>query len=303
MNNLYELIIVGAGPAGITGSIYAARKKMNFIVITKNIGGQTILSSNIENYTGYQFITGVELAQKFKEHIESFNILVRENETVNLLKKDKDIINIETDKGTYYTKTVVIASGRIPKRLNVKGEEEFKNRGVAYCATCDAPLFVGKDVAVIGGGNSALDAVLQLIKIAKKVYLIDIASHLRADPIMVEKVKNSEIVKIYNSTKVEEIYGSKFVEGIKISKDNKIENLPVEGIFIEIGSIPVSEFIKDVTKNETGEIIVNCKCETNIPGIFAAGDVTNVPSKQVIVACGEGAKAVLSAFEYLSKRR
>ncbi|MFN3966643.1 MAG: NAD(P)/FAD-dependent oxidoreductase [Endomicrobiia bacterium] len=303
MNNVYELIIIGAGPAGITASIYAARKKMNFVVITKDIGGQTILSSSIENYTGYQFITGVELVQKFKEHIESFNILVKENEPVISVKKEKDIIIIETTKEKYYTKTVVIASGRVPRKLNVKGEEEFKNRGVTYCATCDGPLFSGKDVAVIGGGNSALDAVLQLIKIAKKVYLIDIAKQLRADPIMVEKAKNSEIVKIYNSTKVLEIYGTNFVEGIKIIQNDKIENLSVEGIFIEIGSLPASDFIRDVAKNETGEIIVNCKCETNISGIFAAGDVTNVPSKQVIVACGEGAKAALSAFEYLSRRR
>ncbi len=301
MSDIYELIIIGAGPAGITASIYAARKKMNFIVITKDVGGQTVLSSGIENYTGYQFITGVELANKFREHIESFNILLKENETVTFVKKDADIIIVETDKGKYYAKSVVVASGRVPRKLNVKGEEEFKNRGITYCATCDAPFFAGKDVAVIGGGNSALDAVLQLIKIANKVYLIDIAPKLKADPIMVEKAKNSNIVEIYNNTKVEEIYGDKFVEGIKISRDNKIKELSIEGIFIEIGSIAASDFINDVLKNKDKEIIVNCKCETNIPGIFAAGDVTNVPSKQIIVACGEGAKAVLSAFEYLSK--
>ncbi len=301
MTDIYELIIIGAGPAGITASIYAARKKMNFIVITKDVGGQTVLSSGIENYTGYQFITGVELANKFREHIESFNILLKENETVTFVKKDADIISVETDKGKYYTKSVVVASGRVPRKLNVKGEEEFKNRGITYCATCDAPFFAGKDVAVIGGGNSALDAVLQLIKIANKVYLIDIAPKLKADPIMVEKAKNSNIVEIYNNTKVEEIYGDKFVEGIKISRDNKIKELSIEGIFIEIGSIAASDFINDVLKNKDKEIIVNCKCETNIPGIFAAGDVTNVASKQIIVACGEGAKAVLSAFEYLSK--
>ena len=301
MTDIYELIIIGAGPAGITASIYAARKKMNFIVITKDVGGQTVLSSGIENYTGYQFITGVELANKFREHIESFNILLKENETVTFVKKDADIIIVETDKGKYYTKSVVVASGRVPRKLNVKGEEEFKNRGITYCATCDAPFFAGKDVAVIGGGNSALDAVLQLIKIANKVYLIDIAPKLKADPIMVEKAKNSNIVEIYNNTKVEEIYGDKFVEGIKISRNNKIKELSIEGIFIEIGSIAASDFINDVLKNKDKEIIVNCKCETNIPGIFAAGDVTNVASKQIIVACGEGAKAVLSAFEYLSK--
>lgn len=302
MNNIYDLIIIGAGPAGITASIYAARKKMDFVVITKNIGGQTILSSGIENYPGYQFITGVELIEKFKQHMESFNIQVKENETVISVEKENELVKIETNKETYYSKTTIICSGRVARKLNVKGEQEFKNKGVVYCATCDAPFFLDKDVAVIGGGNSALDAVLQLIKIARKIYLIDIASNLKADPIMVQKAINSNIVEILNNTKVEEIYGSKFVEGIKILKDNKIKDLKVEGVFIEIGSIPSSDFVKDVFKNEDKEIIVNCKCETNIFGIFAAGDVTNVPSKQVIVACGEGAKAAISAFEYLSKK-
>jgi len=300
---LYDLIIIGAGPAGITATIYAARKKMDFPVISKDIGGQAALSSDIQNYTGYQFITGPELAQKFREHLEQFKIELKEGEKVTLVKKEGEIIEVKTDKGKYETKTVVIASGRVPRKLGVKGEDEFKNRGVTYCATCDAPLFADMDVAVIGGGNAALDAVLQLIKIAKKIYLLDIASSLRADPIMVEKAKQSEKVTIYNNTKVKEIYGTNFVQGIKIEREGKTENLPVEGVFVEIGSVPASEFIQEVQKNEIGEIMVNCKCETNISGIYAAGDVTNVPAKQIIVACGEGAKAVLSAFDYLSKKK
>jgi len=300
---LYDLIIIGAGPAGITATIYAARKKMDFPVISKDIGGQAALSSDIQNYTGYQFITGPELAQKFREHLEQFKIELKEGEKVTLVKKEGEIIEVKTDKGKYETKTVVIASGRVPRKLGVKGEDEFKNRGVTCCATCDAPLFADMDVAVIGGGNAALDAVLQLIKIAKKIYLLDIASSLRADPIMVEKAKQSEKVTIYNNTKVKEIYGTNFVQGIKIEREGKTENLPVEGVFVEIGSVPASEFIQEVQKNEIGEIMVNCKCETNISGIYAAGDVTNVPAKQIIVACGEGAKAVLSAFDYLSKKK
>lgn len=298
---MYDLIIVGAGPAGITAGIYAARKRMNFLIITKDIGGQARLSSDIENYIGYQFITGYELAQKFKEHLEKFEIDLKEDETVNLVERENNIIKINTDKGEYNSKTVIIATGRIPRKLNVKGEDEFKNRGVTYCATCDAPLFADLDVAVIGGGNSALDATLQLIKIARKIYLIDVAEKLRADPVMVEKAKESGKVTIYNKTYLKEICGDNFVKEIKIEKEGVIENLPVEGVFIEIGSQPVSDFVKDVEKNKYGEIIVNCKCETNIPGIFAAGDVTDVYAKQIIVACGEGAKATLAAFEYLNK--
>ncbi|HCJ67303.1 MAG TPA: thioredoxin-disulfide reductase [Elusimicrobia bacterium] len=300
---MYDLIIVGAGQAGITASIYAARKRMNFLVITKDLGGQTILSAKVENYTGYQFIPGTELVDKFREHLEQFKIELKEGERVTLVKKDKDILKIETEKGKYETKTAVVASGRIPRKLGVEGEDEFKNRGVTYCATCDAPLFADMEVAVIGGGKAALDAVLQLIKIARKVYLMDIAPQLRADPIMVEKTKKSEKVTIYNNTKVDKIYGDKFVRGMRISRQGKSEDLAVGGIFIEIGSLPATDFVPEVAKNEIGEIIVNCRCETNIPGLFAAGDVTNVPAKQIIVACGEGAKASLSAFEYLSKKK
>lgn len=298
---MYELLIVGAGPAGITASIYAARKKMNFLVLTKDIGGQATLSWDIENYTGYQFIKGPELVQKFKEHLEQFSVEVKEGEGAVLLETENGIIKVQTKKSEYTSKTVIIASGRIPRKLGIEGEDEFKNRGVTYCATCDGPLFADLDVAVVGGGNAGLDATLQLIKIARKVYLIEVASELRADPVMVDKAEKSGKVAIYTSTKVEKIHGDKFVKGIKISREGNVQDLQVGGIFIEIGSIPASDFMQNVEKNKAKEIIVNCKCETNIPGVFAAGDVTNVPAKQIIVACGEGAKATLSAFDYVSK--
>lgn len=299
--NLYDLIIIGAGPAGITASIYAARKQLDFLVITKDIGGQTILSSNIENYTGYQFISGAELIKRFKEHLGKFNIKKRENEAVTLVGKEENIIAVKTEKEIYRAKTVIVATGRKPKKLGVDGEEKYRNHGVSYCATCDGPLFMDMDVAVVGGGNSALDAVLQLIKIARKIYLIDISPHLQADPVLIEKAKGSEKVSFYNGSAVKEIYGTNFVQGIKIATGKDVVDLPVEGIFIEIGSIPSADFVRDVLRNEEGEIIVNCQCQTNIPGIFAAGDVTNVLAKQIIVACGEGTKALIGVFEYLTK--
>lgn len=300
---MYELVIVGAGPAGITAGVYAARKRMNFLVVTKEVGGQAGLSSDIENYLGYQFITGVELIQKFREHLEGFKIELKEGETVTGVEKEGEVIKIETERGEYEAKAVIISSGRVPRRLGVEGEVRFKNKGITYCATCDAPLFAGMEVAVIGGGNSALDATLQLINIAKKIYLLDIAPKLRADSIMIEKAQKSGKVVFYSRTKVEKIYGDEFVQGIEISREGKKEDLPVEGVFIEIGSLPVSDFVKGVEKNGMGEIIVNPRCETSVSGIFAAGDVTDVFAKQIIVACGEGAKAALVAFEYLSKRK
>jgi alkyl hydroperoxide reductase subunit F len=299
--NLYDLVIVGAGPAGITAGVYAARKRMNFLIITMDIGGQASLSWDIENYIGYQFIAGTELIEKFKEHLQKFDVEVKNNEKILQIEKMGAFVHIQTDKGEYTAKTVIIASGRRPRKLGARGEDEFKNKGVTYCATCDAPLFAGMDVAVIGGGNAAFDAALQLIKIAKRIYLIEVKPEVTADRIMVEKAKESGKVSLYTGTKVKRIYGEQFVRGIEIEKGDTVEDLSVGGIFVEIGSIPASDFAAGVAKNDRGEIIVNCSCETNIPGIFAAGDVTNVPAKQIIVACGEGAKACISAFDYVNR--
>jgi alkyl hydroperoxide reductase subunit F len=299
--NPYELIIVGAGPAGITAGVYAARKRMHVLMITGDIGGQTALSWDIENYLGYQFITGPELVEKFKEHLAQFDVELKEDEKVTSVEKSDDTITIKTDKGDYTAKTAIIASGRKPRKLGVEGEDEFKNKGITYCATCDAPLFAGMDVAVIGGGNAGLDATLQLIKIAKRIYLIEAKPQLAADRIMIEKATESGKVRVYTDTKVKQIYGEQLVKGLDIVTGDKTETIPVGGIFVEIGSIPASEIVIGVEKNEGGEIIVNCSCETNIPGVFAAGDVTNVFAKQIIVACGEGAKAAIAAFEYLNR--
>lgn len=300
---MFDLIIVGAGSAGITASVYAARKKMNFLVIAKDIGGQTAWSGDIENYTGYQFITGPELAAKFEEHMQKYGIEVKENEEVVELRRKDEGVWVRTDKGTYEAKTVVIASGKRSRELGVPGEKEFKNRGLSYCATCDAPLFAEKDVAVIGGGNSALDATLQLIQIARHIYLINITSFLGGDAVMREKVSESKKVSILNSTRLTAVLGDKMVTGIKIKREDKEETMPAQGVFVEIGLIPNSEFAKEIEKNELGEIKVNSHNETNIPGIFAAGDVTNVPEKQIIVAAGEGAKATLGAFRYLARHK
>jgi alkyl hydroperoxide reductase subunit F len=299
--NTHELIIVGAGPAGITAGVYAARKRMHVLMITRDIGGQTSLSWDIENYLGYQFITGPELVDKFKEHLAQFDVELKEDEKVTSVEKSDDTITIKTNKGEYTAKTAIIASGRKPRKLGVEGEDEFKNKGITYCATCDAPLFAGMDVAVIGGGNAGLDATLQLIKIAKQIYLIEAKPQLAADPIMIEKATESGTVRIYTDTKVKRIYGEQLVKGLEIVTGEKSKDIPVGGIFVEIGSIPASEIVMGVDTNEGGEIIVNCSCETNIPGIFAAGDVTNVFAKQIIVACGEGAKAAIAAFDYLNR--
>jgi alkyl hydroperoxide reductase subunit F len=304
MTELLDLIVLGAGPAGITAGVYAARKRMNFIVITGDIGGQAAWSGDIENYTGYQFITGPELAAKFEEHMRRYNIDVKENEFAADLQKNDSVISVKTNKNIYQAKTVIIASGKKSRELNVPGEKEFKNKGLTYCATCDGPLFGNKNVVVAGGGNSALDAALQLMKIAKHVYLVNIMPSLGGDPVMRSKVEASPAVTILNGTQVTAILGSKMVNAVKVkNNEGKEESLAVEGVFVEIGLIPNSEFAKLVVKNESGEIKVNTKNETSVPGIFAAGDVTDVPEKQIVIAAGEGSKAALSAFKYLNLQK
>ena len=300
---MYDLIIIGAGPAGITASVYAARKKMEFLVLTKDIGGQAIWSSEIENYTGYQFITGVELAAKFEQHMRQYNIAIRENEPAIAIEKSGDSLLVKTSKSAYQSRTVIIASGKRSRELKVPGEKEFKNKGLTYCATCDGPLFAGKDVAVIGGGNSALDAALQLARISPKVYIINQAGSLTGDTVMRQKVEGASNVSVLNNSQVLAVLGNKMVSAIKISRNNREEEILVQGVFVEIGLSPNSDFAGLVRKNELGEIEVDCRNATNVAGIFAAGDVTTVPEKQIIIAAGEGAKAALSSFRYLAQHK
>jgi len=300
-SRVYDLIIIGAGPAGITACVYAARKKMDFAVIATNIGGQVSLSSEIENYTGFQYIAGEELTARFQEHLERYKFELKMEEAQKV-EREGNLFRVRTDIATYLSKTVIIATGRKPRELKVPGEAELKNRGVTYCATCDGPLFENMNVAVVGGGNSGLEAVLQLIKIAKSIHLIEVAPQLKADPVLVEKARASDTVKILTNTQVLEIVGDKVVTGMRVRRDEEEVLLPVQGIFVEIGSVPNSDIVGFVEKNSWGEIIVDCKCETNVPGLFAAGDVTSVPEKQIVVAAGEGCKAALSAFRYLSQR-
>jgi len=297
---MYDLIIIGAGPAGITAGVYAARKRMDILVITKDIGGQAAWSGDIENYTGYQFITGPELALKFQEHMEAFDIKVNMPEEAKDIKTEGNVIKTITDKNEYRSKTLIIATGKRSRLLDVEGEMEFRNKGLTYCATCDGPLFKDKVIAIIGGGNSALDAALQMIRISPKVYIINIAPELNGDPIMIEKVLGAANVEVLNNAKVKRIYGDVFVKGIEVVQEGRVVNLKLEGVFVEIGLIPNSDFANIINKNEVNEIIVDSLNRTSIEGIFACGDVTNIPEKQIIVACGEGAKASLSAFKYLS---
>lgn len=298
----YDLIIIGAGPAGMTAGVYAARKQLKTLILTIDIGGQTTWSSGIENYLGYTYISGAELVQKFEEHLRQFDISIEFSAVKNVVRQGSDFQVYTEDGKSYICRALIIAAGKSPRMLNIPGEKEYTGRGVTYCATCDGPLFSGQDVAVIGGGNSGLDAVVQLMKICPTVYLIEYESQLRADEVMRKQAMNARNVEIMVNTQVTEISGDSFVEKIVVkSRITGIKSeIDVKGVFVEVGLSPNAKFINDLIKlNDIGEVVVDCGGRTGIPGLFAAGDVTNVPQKQIIIAAGEGAKAALGAYSYL----
>jgi alkyl hydroperoxide reductase subunit F len=303
---MYELIIIGAGPAGMTAAVYAARKKINTLLISGDIGGQGLTTWLVENYMGYQFIDGRELMQKFEEQVKQFptEVKVEVGKRAERLSKVDGGFEVRTDRDeTYQAKAVIVATGKRPRQLNVPGEKELLGRGVTYCAICDGPLFADVKVAVIGGGNSALEAADDMVKIADHVYLISMTP-LTGDQILIDKVKGASNLTIFLEHEVLEIKGKTFVEGIRIrdSKSKSEKVLEVGGTFVEIGLIPNSELVKElVTLNRLGEIKVDCGSQTRVPGFFAAGDVTSVPDKQIVVAAGEGAKAALQAHRYLQR--
>jgi alkyl hydroperoxide reductase subunit F len=302
-NHVYDLIIIGAGPAGITAAVYAARQKLDFLIISENLGGQTLWSSDVSNYTGFRYVSGADLVKNFEKHLKAYDIKVKENEKILSLEKKDGLIEVVSGKQAYSSKAVIVASGKRSRPLNVPGETEFMNKGVFYCATCDGPLFSGKDVAVIGGGNSALDAAMQLVKIARKIYIINDRSQIVGDSIMKENISNSGNVEVFNDCQVKKIEGKVFVDQIVIDQKGQEKKIAVTGIFIEIGLLPNSDFANILDKNEIGEIKIDQYNRTNIPGIFAAGDVTVVPEKQIIIAAGEGSKALLGALKYMASTR
>lgn len=303
---MYELIIIGGGPAGMTAAVYAARKRMNALILTKEFGGQPMWTMDIENYMGFQFVTGPELMEKFDEQVRKFPIEIKYEEVTGLVANGDETFTITSDGGEYQAQSVIIASGKRPRRLEVPGEAEFTGRGVSYCATCDGPLFAGKTVAVIGGGNSALQAAIEVSPVAEKVYLVSINGY-NADPIVIEKLKELErpVTELMGYTTTE-IKGSQAVEKLVIVSNDTKETLEldVQGIFVEIGLKPNSEYCEGVLDfNEYREVITDCRTRTQLPGLFAAGDVTNGPDKQIVIAAGDGAKAAMVAYEYLLHKR
>ena len=299
---MYDLIIVGGGPAGLAAAVYAARKLLSTLLITHDIGGQVNWTMGVENYLGYQLIEGPELISKFQQQVEKFPIDRKVGFDVSRIEKTEEAFQVIAENGEKFEgKAVLVATGKRPRRLNVPGETEFVGRGVTYCAVCDGPVFAGQRVAVIGGGNSALEAALDMVKVAEWVELVSITP-LTGDPILIERLSQAQNLTVFLEHEVVSITGNRFVEGIAIKhlgSEDSVQ-LDVSGVFIEIGLEPNSNLVKGLVQlNERGEIPVNCTSETPVQGLFAAGDVTTVPEKQIVIAAGEGAKAALQAHRYL----
>lgn len=302
----YDVIIIGGSAAGLTAALYAARREMRTLVLAKDIGGQVAKTSSIENYSGVEKIDGADLVKIFEKQAKKFGaeILMKEVNAVEEVDTESDgkLFAVKANNEEYRGRTVIIAIGKTPRSLKVSGEIKFVGKGVSYCATCDAPLFRGKMVAVVGGGNSAFEAALLLSKIAKKVYLTHRRKEFRAFEAVLEEAKGTANIEFVLDSTVEQIKGDDFVKSIVVrnKKSGESKELDVDGVFIEIGSEVDTGFVKHLVElDEIKQIKTNKNAETSHSGIFAAGDVTDTAFKQIIVAAGEGCKAALAAYNYI----
>jgi len=301
-SELQDVTIIGAGPAGLSAAIYAQRKGLKTLVVGSRIGGQVLDTSAIENYPGFSSISGEGLVQQFQNHIKSLQVTVEQLEVAEISTRDHTKILHLTDGREIRSKTIIIASGSHHRQLGVPGEGRLKGRGVVYCAICDGPFFQDRRVMVAGGGNAAVEAVIDLAKIAKEVIIVH-RSQLRADDILIKRMQQLENVEIYLETTIEEILGDTMLEGIRVLKRDTGEEMIIQGdgLFIEIGYQPnTTIFQNTLNMNEKGEIIVDSLLQTSISGIFAAGDVAESLYKQVVISAGDGAKAALAANDYIN---
>lgn len=300
-----QLVIIGGGPAGISASIYAARKKMDFVLIAKEVGGQVIKAGNIENYLGYAMVDGIIFVEKMMEHMRKLGVEPILDEVVDVERLSEGF-EVRTASGqSFKTKTILFCTGAEHRRLNVPGEKEYTGRGISYCYTCDAPFFKDKKVAVVGGGNSGFEAAEQLLNYASTIYLLEISDQFRADEVLREKVLgNEKVIPLLRHRVVSAEGDGVFLKGVVVEdlEKGKTYRLEVEGLFVEIGLEPNTKLAQKlgVLLNNRGEIIIDCNNRTSERGIYAAGDCTNIFAKQIITAAGDGAKALLSVYHDLT---
>lgn len=299
--DVYDVIIAGAGPAGLTAALYCVRKNLKTLIISSDIGGQALESWNIENYMGYRMITGDDLMARFEEQVRELELRIELDQVNSLLPVSGGWAIGTVSEQKFKGKAVILAQGKKPRKLGVPRENEFIGRGLSVCATCDGPLFRDKVVAVVGGGNSALTTALEMSGIAETVHLI-VRSTIRADAVYVRQYEKRENIITHVGYEVTELIGDDRLSGAKLKNSSTGEEKMIEldGLFTEIGWIPNTSFVEGLLQlNDQKEIEIDINCKTSAPGVYAAGDVTSITGKQIIIACGEGAKAALSAFDYL----
>lgn len=304
---LYDLVIIGGGPGGVAAGVYAARKKMRCAIVAGDFGGASKVSADIQNWIGTKSVSGYDWSKMLEDHLrvqEGIDII--HPDLVEKVSKIDGGFSVATKSGKKLdTKTILVTTGSARKKLNIPGEKEFDGKGVVYCSTCDAPIFQGKVVAVIGGGNAGLEAVLDADPYATKIYLLEFADQLKGDAVTQEKLRKNSKVEIITNAKTLEILGNKFVTGLKYEdmKSGHVKELNLDGVFVEIGAYPNVGFIKDLVEtNEFGEIIVDHKTQaTSMPGVWAAGDASDVLYKQNNISAGDAIKAVLNIVDYLNK--
>jgi alkyl hydroperoxide reductase subunit F len=300
----FDVLVIGGGPAGSAAAIYAARKGIRTGILAERFGGQLMDTLGIENFISVKETEGPKLVQALEQHVKSYEVDIMNLQRANALRKVDDGIEVEmVNGGVLKSKAIILSTGARWKEMNVPGEQEYRNKGVAYCPHCDGPLFKGKRVAVIGGGNSGVEAAIDLAGIVSHVTLIEFDSKLRADAVLQKKLVSLPNITIITSALTKEVLGN----GTKVNSlcyedrtNGTIHTLELEGIFVQIGLLPNTDWIKGVVDlSKHGEVLVDHKGETSMAGVFAAGDCTTVPFKQIIIAMGDGAKASLAAFDYL----
>ncbi|WP_251554048.1 alkyl hydroperoxide reductase subunit F [Neobacillus muris] len=298
----YDVLVVGGGPAGASAAIYAARKGIRTGIVAERFGGQILDTLGIENFIGTKYTEGPKLAASLEEHVKEYDVDIMSSQRAARLEK-KDLIEVELENGAVLkSKTVILSTGARWRNVNVPGEAEFKNKGVAYCPHCDGPLFAGKDVAVIGGGNSGVEAAIDLAGIVKHVTVIEFSSELKADSVLQERLNSLPNATVIKNAQTKEITGTDKVNGLTyIDRETGEEHhIELQGVFVQIGLVPNTEWLADtLERTRMGEIVVDNRGATTIPGVFAAGDCTNSPYKQIIISMGSGANAALGAFDYL----
>lgn len=304
---IYDLAIIGGGPAGVAAGVYASRKQLKTIFITEEFGGQSIVSPNIQNWIGIPSISGADLAKALREHLEMYAndiVDIKIGVKAEKIEKTGDTFTVKTnDQESYEAKTIMWTAGAHRRKLTVPGAEEYDQKGLTYCATCDGPLFTGKDVAVIGGGNAGFETAAQLLKYVKSVTLLDHDKEFRADPITVKRVLENENMKAIGGVDIVEVKGNKMVTGVmyKDIETEEVKKLDVEGIFVEIGLVPSTELIKDLVElDKRNHVVTDPKTQrTSLAGIWAAGDATDALYHQNNIAVGDAVKALEDIYNYL----